>query len=68
MQATFALELATRIGQQIEVALDDSLIEGVLSFVSGNLLGVVPTSGYSDGNVLNISLSSINFVSFPPAP
>jgi len=65
MLATLALELATRIGERIELATDDTLFEGVLSAVSGELVTIVQTSTYSGGVVLHISLSSINYVSFP---
>ncbi|WP_121609564.1 hypothetical protein [Mesobacillus foraminis] len=58
-------ELATRLGERVEIALDETLIEGVLSTVSGNLIVVVPTSGYAAGPVINISLEAVNYISFP---
>jgi len=65
MLPTLAAELATRIGERIELATDDTLFEGVLSRVSGELLSIVQTSNYSGGTVLYISLNAINYVSFP---
>ncbi len=65
MLPTLAAELATRIGERIELATDDTLFEGVLSRVSGELLSIVQTSNYSGGTVLHISLNAINYVSFP---
>lgn len=62
-----ALELAERIGDRVEIATDDRLIEGVLSSISGDLIVVVQTSGYGAGVVINISVQAVNFIRFPQA-
>ncbi len=67
MKPFFAGELATRIGQQVEVALDERLIEGVLAAVSGDVIVVVETSTYGPGLALTIVIDQINFVRFPAA-
>ncbi|MFS0634507.1 hypothetical protein AB1K84_01275 [Mesobacillus foraminis] len=58
-------ELARRIGTRVEIALDETLIEGVLSAVSGDLITVVQTSDYAAGPVTNIATDAVNFISFP---
>lgn len=44
--STLSAELAKRIGSQVEIALDDSLFEGILLSVSGELLTIIQSSGY----------------------
>ncbi|MDM8099688.1 MULTISPECIES: hypothetical protein [Oceanobacillus] len=64
-QATFAAELANRIGSRVEVATDNNLIEGILSTVTADLALVIDvTSGYGDNVKIYISVDAINFVRF----
>lgn len=58
-------ELARRIGERVEIALDETYIEGVLSAVSGDLITVVSSSGYAAGPVTHIAIDAINYISFP---
>ncbi|WP_339184536.1 hypothetical protein [Oceanobacillus sp. FSL W7-1293] len=67
-QATFAAELANRIGSRVEVATDNNLIEGILSTVTADLALVIDvTSGYGDNVKIYISVDAINFARFPVA-
>ncbi|MCF8890906.1 hypothetical protein ACFX4Y_25530 [Priestia sp. YIM B13446] len=65
--STLSAELAKRIGSQVEIALDDSLFEGILLSVSGELLTIIQSSGYGPGVNLTISIPSINFIRLPQA-
>ncbi|MEW4281686.1 hypothetical protein [Priestia megaterium] len=65
--STLSAELAKRIGSQVEVALDDSLFEGILLSVSGELITIIQSSGYGTSANLTIALPSINFIRLPQA-
>ncbi|MEH7022074.1 hypothetical protein V7113_30685 [Priestia megaterium] len=65
--STLSAELAKRIGSQVEIALDDSLFEGILLSVSGNLIVIIQNSGYGASVNLTISIPSINFIRLPQA-
>ncbi|WP_047749647.1 hypothetical protein [Priestia megaterium] len=65
--STLSAELAKRIGSQVEVALDDSLFEGILLSVSGELITIIQNSGYGTSANLTIALPSINFIRLPQA-
>lgn len=65
--STLSAELAKRIGSQVEVVLDDTLFEGILLSVSGELLTIIQGSGYGPGVNLTISIPSINFIRLPQA-
>ncbi|MGG1368255.1 hypothetical protein ABE322_20945 [Priestia megaterium] len=58
----FGRDLSIFIGSQVEIALDDRLIEGILLSVSTDLIVVSDTSGYNPGVELNISVDFINSV------
>lgn len=65
---TFAAELATRIGSNVEVATDNNLIEGLLSTVTANLVLVIEVNGGYGGNIKQyVSVDAINFIRFPLA-
>lgn len=67
-EATFAAELAKRIGARVEVATDNNLIEGILSTVTAELVLVIEVnSGYGQNTKLYVSVDAINFVRFPVA-
>ncbi|GAB3064514.1 hypothetical protein [Virgibacillus ainsalahensis] len=67
-EETFAAELATRIGSNVEVVTDNNMIEGLLSTVTPDLVLVIEvTGGYGDNAKLYISVDAINFVRFPQA-
>lgn len=65
--STLSAELAKRIGSQVEVALDDSLFEGILLSVSGELITIIQNSGYGASVNLTIAIPSINFIRLPQA-
>ncbi|WP_010529274.1 hypothetical protein [Lentibacillus jeotgali] len=67
-QDTFAAELATRIGSRIEIMTDNSMIEGILSSVTANLVLVVEIAGgYGENTTQFLSIDAISFVRFPAA-
>lgn len=67
-KATFAAELAERIGSRVEVATDNNLVEGILSTVTEELVLVIDvSSGYGQNTKLYIAVEAINFVRFPTA-
>jgi len=57
-------ELARHIGSQVEIALDDRLIEGILLSASRDLVVVSDSSGYNPGVEVNIHVEFINSVRF----
>lgn len=65
--STLSAELAKRIGSQVEIALDDSLFEGILLSVSGELITIIQNSGYGASVNLTIAIPSINFIRLPQA-
>lgn len=67
-EATFAAELAKRIGSRVEVATDNNLIDGILSTVTAELVLVIEvTGGYGQNTKLYVSVDAINFARFPVA-
>ncbi|WP_405096835.1 hypothetical protein [Oceanobacillus sp. FSL H7-0719] len=66
-EATFAAELARRIGSTVEVATDNNLIEGVLSSVTSNLVLVIEVNTGYNNLKQYISVDAINYVRFPAA-
>ena len=66
-RATFAAELARRVGSSVEVATDNNLIEGILSSVTTDLVLVIEvTTGYSSFKQY-VSVDAINYARFPVA-
>ncbi|MTT30910.1 hypothetical protein GMB86_02635 [Terrilactibacillus sp. BCM23-1] len=66
--STLAAELADRVGSRVEITLDDeTVIEGILSTVVGDLLTVIEVSTYGPGVAVNISISAVSIISFPQA-
>ena len=63
-RTTLTRELARHIGSQVEIALDDRLIEGILLSASFDLVVVSDTSGYNPGVEVNIHTEFINSVRF----
>jgi len=61
---TLTTELARHIGSQVEIALDDRLIEGILLSASLDLVVVSDSSGYNPGVEVNIHTEFINSVRF----
>lgn len=61
---TFVRELDQLAGQSVEVALENNLLEGVIAFASGDLLGLVESSASygTTTQTIYISTDSINFV------
>lgn len=66
-EATFAAELASRIGSTVEVTTDNNLIDGILSSVTSDLVLVIEVNnGY--GTVKQyVSVDAINYIRFPVA-
>jgi hypothetical protein len=61
---TFVRELDQLAGRTVEVALENSILEGVIAFACHNLLGLVESSG-GYGPTLRtvyIATDAINFV------
>ncbi|MGE7717796.1 hypothetical protein [Priestia megaterium] len=61
---TLIRELVRHIGSQVEIALDDRLIEGILLSASLSLVVVSDSSGYNPGVEVNIQTEFINSVRF----
>ncbi|MFB5193095.1 hypothetical protein [Alicyclobacillus fastidiosus] len=61
---TFVQELNRLSGRSVEVAFDNSVVEGVIAFARADLLGLVePVPGYAPSNqVLFIAIGAIDFV------
>lgn len=66
-EATFAAELARRIGSNVEVATDNNLIDGVLSSVTSNLVLVIEVNTGYNNLKQYISVDAINYIRFPAA-
>lgn len=67
-EATFAAELAKRIGSNVEVATDNNLIDGLLSTVTSNLVLVIEVNNGYGGNLKQyVSVDAINYIRFPVA-
>ncbi len=67
-EATFAAELAKRIGSNVEVATDNNLIDGILSTVTSNLVLVIEVNnGYGSNLKQYVSVDAINYIRFPVA-
>ncbi|MBN6205206.1 hypothetical protein JYK21_01990 [Ralstonia pickettii] len=67
-EATFAAELAKRIGSNVEVATDNNLVEGLLSTVTSNLVLVIEVNNGYGGNLKQyVSVDAINYIRFPVA-
>ncbi|GIN13552.1 hypothetical protein J26TS2_34190 [Shouchella clausii] len=61
----FTDELATRIGQTVEIATDNNLLEGILLSVTANIVVIITSNGYGPSIQVSIAVSAINFVRFP---
>ncbi|XOQ14638.1 MAG: DUF2642 domain-containing protein [Shouchella clausii] len=61
----FTDELATRLGQTVEIATDNNLLEGILLSVTANIVVIITSNGYGPSIQVSISVSAINFVRFP---
>nr|WP_302473716.1 hypothetical protein [Shouchella clausii] len=61
----FTDELATRIGQTVEIATDNNLIEGILLSATANIVVVITSTGYGPSIQVSVVVGAINFVRFP---
>ncbi|MCZ1181317.1 hypothetical protein HHU09_01665 [Bacillus clausii] len=61
----FTNELATRIGQTVEIATDNNLIEGILLSATANIVVVITSTGYGPNIQVSVVVAAINFVRFP---
>lgn len=66
-EATFAAEMAKRIGSTVEVATDNNLIEGILSTVTSDLVLVIEVDGGYGNLKQYVSVDAINYTRFPTA-
>lgn len=66
-EATFAAEMAKRIGSTVEVVTDNNLIEGILSTVTVDLVLVIEVDNGYDNLKQYVSVDAINFTRFPAA-
>jgi len=64
-EATFAAELATRTGDNVEVATDNNLVEGILSTVTSDLVLVIDVNNGYDTYKQYVSVDAINYARFP---
>ncbi|MFB5191991.1 hypothetical protein [Alicyclobacillus fastidiosus] len=64
MAALFVNELNRLTGRSVEVAFNNSMVEGVIAFARADLLGLVESvPGYAPTNqVLYIAIDAIDFV------
>ncbi|MGN7284270.1 hypothetical protein ACTHP3_04875 [Shouchella rhizosphaerae] len=60
----FTNELATRIGQTVEIATSSNLFEGILLSVTGNIVVIISSDGYGPGIQISIVVGAIHFVRF----
>ncbi|MCF3943116.1 hypothetical protein [Oceanobacillus alkalisoli] len=66
-EATFAAEMAKRIGSTVEVVTDNNLIEGILSTVTADLVLVIEVDNGYDNLKQYVSVDAINYTRFPTA-
>ncbi|GEO24328.1 hypothetical protein AAC03nite_01130 [Alicyclobacillus acidoterrestris] len=63
-RATFAAELNRLAGTNVEVAFDNTIVDGTIAFASAGVLGLIQsTGGYTPTNQTTfIAINAIDFV------